>query len=506
MNEPAAPRKVVFRESAVVVLVRGHGASLQVWWVRRSDAVPVLPGFMAFVGGKVEPHDAGLALPGIEDDALRAAHVCAIREALEEAGVLVGLAPGVPAPGTAVLADARARLLADRATLADLAREHGWRFDPAALEFAGRWQTPPFAQQRFDALYILARVPDGQEPSIVPGELAAGEWVDAADAIGRWRRGEVAFVAPILWALRAIAEGEERLAERLADAPRRAAEPARLIEMQYGIALHAMKTRPLPPATHTNAYFVGESEMALVDPGSGESEALAELFAVADLLATQGRRVAAIVVTHHHPDHTGGVAACRERFRAPVAGHAALGAHLALDRTLADGDTLALAAGVGAWDLRVLETPGHTRDSLSLWHERTGALFCGDLVPGGSGTVVIDPPDGDMAAYMASLERIAALPARTLYPAHGSPAGAVARRVDALAEHRRARERKVLAALSAHAAATLAELVPHAYADTPRELWSWAERSLLAHLLWLEARGEAVREGERWRRAEASRA
>jgi glyoxylase-like metal-dependent hydrolase (beta-lactamase superfamily II) len=260
-----------------------------------------------------------------------------------------------------------------------------------------------------------------------------------------------------------------------------------------------MPTRPLPPATHTNAYFIGESEMALVDPGSGDPEALAELFAVADALGAQGRRVKTIVVTHHHPDHMGGVQACRERFDAPVAGHITLSPYLEIELVVGDGDVIKLAPGVGEWNLEVLSTPGHTRDSISLWHRRNRALFCGDLIPGGAGTVVIDPPDGDMGGYLASLERVAALDPRVLFPAHGSPAGAGARRARGLIAHRRGREAKVSGALGSEPRA-LAELVPVVYADTPRELWSWAERSLLAHLLWLEKRGEAAREGNRWRR------
>ena len=494
------PVKKKFRESAVVVLVRGEGEALETYWVRRSDAVAIQPGFMSFVGGKVDAEDAELELPGIADGAERAACACAIREALEEVGVLIALAPEVPAPSANSLADARARLLERRATFVELARENGWRFTPGALELAGRWQTPPFAPVRFDTLYVLARVPHGQSPSIQPGELASGEWVRPAEALERWRQGEHTFVAPILWALRIMVEGGPHLAARLADAPRRAMTPARQIEMQYGVVLHAMKTRPLPPASHTNAYFIGESEMALVDPGSGEPEALAELFRVTDALAAQGRRVKTIVLTHHHPDHTGGVQACRDRFRAPVVGHVALAPHMSLDIVVGDGDLIALAPGVGAWDLTVFATPGHTRDSISLWHARNRLLFCGDLVPGGPGSVVIDPPDGDMGGYIASLERMAALEPRVLFPSHGAPQGAVSRRIRALAKHRRKREALVLAALTGEPRA-LAELMPLVYEGTPRELWTWAERSLLAHLLLLESRGRAARDGERWRTA-----
>jgi glyoxylase-like metal-dependent hydrolase (beta-lactamase superfamily II)/8-oxo-dGTP pyrophosphatase MutT (NUDIX family) len=490
----SAPAKT-FRDAACVVLVRGHGASLEVYWVRRSDAVPFQPGFMAFPGGKVDAADGAFPVPGVSDEFERAARVCAVREALEETGVLVGVPGDVDA---ASLASARTALLEGRATLADVTRDHGWPLDPASLTFAGRWQTPPFAPVRFDTLFFLATLPSGQEPTVIPGELASGEWVRPLQALDRYRHGQLTFAAPILWTLIALAEGDDGLAERIAQGPARAATPVRRIELQWGVILHAMPTHPLPPARYTNAYLLGESEMALVDPGSGEPEHLRELFALTDHLAVEGRKVTMIVVTHHHPDHTGGVAACRERLGARVVGHRELAAHLPLDVVVKEGDWLPLAPGHNDWTLRVLETPGHTRDSISLWHEKRRALFCGDLLPGGAGSVVIDPPDGDMSTYLASLERCAALEPQTLFPAHGSPSGGAVRRIRALVQHRLEREAKVVAALGSDAR-TLGELVPIVYADTKPEMWSWAERSLLAHLEKLAGEGRAVRAGERWR-------
>ncbi len=461
-----APEKKKFRESAVIVLVRGEGADLEVFWVRRSDEVAVQPGFFAFLGGKVDPGDADLPLEGLADDVTRAACACAIREAFEEAGVLVGLAaPCDPA----ALPAARAELVEGRATFAELAARHAWTFDASRLDFAGRWQTPPFAQVRFDALYFLAHVPDGQSPHVTPGELAFGEWVRPAAAIERWRTGDVTFVAPILWTLRALADPAPGLAARLASAPERARTPAPRIEMKWGVVLHPMKTRPLPPADHTNAYFIGDREVALVDPGSADAEELAKLFAVADALAADGRRVKWIVATHHHPDHVAGLEACR--------------AH-------------------GPWRLVALHTPGHTRDSLSLYDPRTRALWCGDLIPGGAGTVIVDPPDGDMRDYLDSLEALLARPLDVLFPGHGTPQGAVHRRVRALIRHRLEREAKVAAALG-DAPRTAAELLPAVYDDVKPELWIYAGRSLVAHLEKLEADRAAVREGGGWRRARA---
>jgi len=486
-----------FRDAACVVLVRGRGDAREVYWVRRSDAVPFQPGFMAFPGGKVDAADADFPVPAVADDFERAARVCAMREALEETGVLVGADSNVTA---ASLAAARDALLAGRATLADVAREHGWKLQPETLTFAGRWQTPVFAAMRFDTLFFLAEVPEGQEPGVIPGELAAGEWVKPLVALDRYRHGELTFAAPILWTLIALAEGDDGLAERIAEGPARAAAPVRRVELQWGVVLHAMPTKPLPPALYTNAYLLGERELALIDPGSGEPEHLRDLFLLTEHLAAEGRKVTMIVVTHHHADHTGGVAACRERFGARVVGHRELAAHLPLDVVVKDGDVLPLVPGLNDWTLRVLETPGHSRDSISLWHEKRRALFCGDLLPGGAGSVVIDPPDGNMRDYLASLERCAALEPQTLFPAHGSPSGAAVRRIRALVKHRLEREAKVVAALS-DTERSLAELVPAVYADTPHELWAWAERSLLAHLEKLEHDGRAARVAGTWRAA-----
>jgi len=262
-----------------------------------------------------------------------------------------------------------------------------------------------------------------------------------------------------------------------------------------------MATRPLPPATHTNAYLIGDGDMALIDPGSGEPEQVDSLVALIGQLEADGRRLTRIVLTHAHPDHIGGVAALRARYQVPVLGHAGIADQVPLDAQLADGDRITQPSRGGDWALRVIHTPGHARGHLCFLHEPTGALLSGDHIVG-TGTVIVDPPEGDMTDYVRSLERLAELAPRTLFPGHGSPQGAAVRKIRALLAHRREREQKVFEALSG-VARPLAQLLDHAYADTPRDKWPYAERSLLAHLIKLEREGRAQREGDGWRRGPA---
>ena len=236
----------------------------------------------------------------------------------------------------------------------------------------------------------------------------------------------------------------------------------------------------------TNTFIIGDATGCLViDPGDA---APTHLDAIAATGATLGG-IRGIIITHGHPDHLGGAATLAAQVVAPIfACSTAPDAVPFADEIVHDGQMIQAGNEV----FSVLATPGHRFDHLCLWHAASGTLFAGDLVAG-TGTVVIIPPEGDMRTYLASLERVNALPLRRIWAGHG-PAiiDDPHSRIAGLIAHRLAREQQVIAALSAATQPlTVTQLVPIVYADTDPTMYGWAARSLLAHLIKLAADGKA---------------
>ena len=255
------------------------------------------------------------------------------------------------------------------------------------------------------------------------------------------------------------------------------------------------------PMTHlgTNTYIIGEGHVAVIDPGPANE---AHLKAILAALAT-GETVSHILVTHAHLDHSPLASALSEATGAPVlafgdarAGRSALMEKLARhggldggegvdagfspDIFLADGDEV---AGPG-WQLRALHTPGHFGNHMSFQYGDT--IFCGDHVMGWASSLV-SPPDGDMGAYMASLDRLAATGVTRLHSGHGDPISDAQTRIAELIAHRRAREGAIYSALG-DGPADAATLAARIYTDTPATLMRAAARNVLAHLIDLAER------------------
>ena len=249
----------------------------------------------------------------------------------------------------------------------------------------------------------------------------------------------------------------------------------------------------------TNSFIVGPSakggEVAVVDPGPRDDEHLAAL-----LRAVEGERVAAVFVTHTHADHSplarpfaeaaGGAPVYGLPDPAADGGEVSGDAAFRPDVALADGQVV---AGEG-WALEATFTPGHASNHMA-YALGGDVLLAGDHVMGWS-TTIVSPPDGDMDAYLASLDRVIARGLRTLHPAHGPAVTDPAPFLDAYRAHRLHREAQVRAAV-AHGLDRIPGMVAALYAEVDPRLHPAAARSVEAHLIRLVRRGEVRREGDR---------
>lgn len=194
----------------------------------------------------------------------------------------------------------------------------------------------------------------------------------------------------------------------------------------------------------------------VVDPGPDDDRHLEDVLAVAGL-------VSRIVLTHRHPDHSAGADRLSDLTGAPV---------LSFGAGLEDGDRV---SGMSA-----VHTPGHAPDHLCFWYPRERALLSGDLIAG-EGSIIIAPPEGDLGAYMASLERVRNLNPSRILPGHGPEVQDAGAKIEEYINHRREREARVVAALES-GASSLEEVVELAYADVPPTMRGYAGLAARAHL------------------------
>jgi glyoxylase-like metal-dependent hydrolase (beta-lactamase superfamily II)/8-oxo-dGTP pyrophosphatase MutT (NUDIX family) len=532
---------VATRPAATILLLRDSAAGLEVLMTRRSATASFAPGAYVFPGGTLDAADrsdaavaAARARPD-QDDAHRHFAAAALREAFEELGVLLAYRRGTDDPVDPALAASM-----DRSHDGDLYAQ----LQRAELELAidrtgwlSHWITDRDLPKRFDVRFFVAPMPAGQHAVADGAEQFEPVWVNPADALQRHEQGRFSMIFPTIRTLRQLqrfASVEQVLeacrtqASVFTSCPRGgkvAGRDTRFTEDEMpfgelemvapdGQMVHALdwRTEEIVPLRRnvrrltapnpgmmtgpgTNTYIVGEDgAWVVIDPGPA-------LPAHVDRIAALVRDgLQAIVCTHSHPDHSPGAPLLREAVgrAVPILGlpsgpHARANSAFVPDRALGDGERIR----VGDATLRVVHTPGHAANHLCLVLEEDRLLFSGDHVLNGS-TTVVDPPDGNMVAYLASLERLIAEPVDFILPAHGHVLGPAVGAMRKLVAHRLGREAKVAAVLARSGGGTLDELVPSAYDDVKPALYPVARRSLLAHLEKLVEDGRATRDGERW--------
>jgi recombination protein RecT len=527
-REPAVPRP-----AATVLLLRDTEAGLEVLMTRRSPTASFAPGAYVFPGGGIDAADAqahGLAMRrATQSDEHLTQAIAAIRESFEELGVLLARhRDGSPVDGRDVAA------LDRHAPFAAQCHERGLVLCADQVFVLAHWITDRDLPRRFDVPFLVARMPQGQAPVADEAEQFEPVWVRPGEALARHRAGQFFMIYPTIRTLErlekfssvdavlAACAGERPLWTSCPRAGFLQGAEARFMEheMPYGELalvcpdgqmLHHLDwqtDRPVPLLKNlvrvtapnpgvmtgpgTNSYIVGDPDTGyiVIDPGPDEPEHQQRLWR-----ATNGD-IRMIVCTHSHADHSPGArplqALCRVRppiLGLPSAPTARPSSEFTPDGALADGELLTLSGNGATHTLKVMHTPGHAANHLCLVLLEDGLLFSGDHVLNGS-TTVVDPPDGDMTAYLESLDRLTAACERYgiefILPAHGYVLGFARQAIVMLKSHRLQREARIVAAMRERPGGTLEDWVELAYADVPPRMWPVAKRSLLAHVQRIE--------------------
>ncbi|MCA3140859.1 MAG: MBL fold metallo-hydrolase [Betaproteobacteria bacterium] len=527
--------------AATVLLLRDGAQGLEVLMTRRSMTASFAPGAYVFPGGGIDAADASPDTHALahrrttQDHRLLTQAIAAIRESFEELGVLLAR----HADGRGASAEDVTSL--DRHTpLAAQCARRGLRLAADEVFVLAHWITDRDLPRRFDVPFLVARMPDGQQPVADEKEQFEPVWVRPADALERHGAGQFFLIFPTIRTLERmvafqsadhvlascreekpwfvscpragiLAGREQRYMEHEAPFGELALtcpdgqvvqhldwQPDRVVPLLRNVQRVTCANPGVMTGPGTNSYVIGDPDTGFVvlDPGPEDAEHQQRLWRAA------GGHVRHIVCTHSHPDHSPGArplqALCERHGRRPeILGMgsrptARAASRFTPDRELVDSERIVLSGATHRHTLRVLHTPGHAANHLCLVLEEDRLLFSGDHVLNGS-TTVIDPPDGRMADYLESLDRLLAECERTgigfILPAHGYVLGNVfgephdaADVIRRLRAHRLRREARILAVMGELPEGTMQDWVERAYDDVPPRMWPVAMRSLLAHV------------------------
>ncbi|MBT9525980.1 MAG: MBL fold metallo-hydrolase [Rhizobacter sp.] len=532
------------RPAATLVVVRDAPGGMQVLLLCRAERGDHNSGAWVFPGGTIDKSDAQLRAhcTGSDDAAVSARLglpeggldycIAGIRECFEESGLLFatdasGAQVALQGEAATRLGEWRGPLHRGERQLGALCEAEGLKLDVDQLVYFSHWLTPQGRAKRFDTRFFLALAPAAQAAEHDGAEMVAMQWLrpsealarsdslklmgptratlsaiahfDSAQALMAWAREprEVSLINPRIGmghqGLRPVLPSEHAWAEmgRIDPLGHGTASyeivPGRAVKLSAHVIRVTAPNASVMTGPGTNTYLVGggaNNEWAVIDPGPALPEH------VEAILAASPGPVRWILATHTHLDHSPAAVSLKQHTHAQVGGRLAEHPHkqdgsFVPDRVLQHGERIELGPNV---TLRVVHTPGHASNHLCYLLEEEKTLFTGDHVMQAS-TVVINPPDGDMAAYLGSLRALLHEDIDWLAPGHGFLMAQPRKAMQAVIDHRLKREAKVLSMVREHGPATLEQLLPFAYDDVDPRMLPVAARSLLAHLNKLHVDG-----------------
>ena len=533
-REPVTPRP-----ASTVLLLRDSAHGIEVLMTRRSDSASFAPGAYVFPGGGIDAADAAAhgqsTRRATQSDLHLTQAIAAIRESFEELGVLLARHADGRYANTADIA-----ALDRHAPFAAQCEARGLTLAGAEVFVLAHWTTSRSMPRRFEVPFLVARMPEDQTPVADEVEQFEPVWLRPADALARHDADGLLMIFPTVRTLerlqlyptvdavlQACAISDEPLWVSCPRSGLLQGEQARYMEHEApfgelvltspdGQVVHTLDwqteqpvallknlmrlTAPNPgvmTGPGTNSYLVGDRATGYIaiDPGPADTDHVSRLWHAA------GGDIRMIVCTHSHPDHSPGAkplqAMCVNRppiLGLPSAPTARAASEFSPDRVLLNKELLTLSSiGLEAemtHTLEVIYTPGHAANHLCLVLVEDNLLFSGDHILNGS-TTIVDPPDGNMTAYLDSLDRLSEACAEHqiefIAPAHGYVLGEAITAIARLKAHRLNREAKIKGAMQALPQGSIDDWVALAYDDVNARIWPTAKRSLLAHVERLEA-------------------
>ncbi len=448
--------------------------------VKRAKNLSFMGGYYVFPGGCVGRADHTLASHAdLNDGAQRSA---ALRELFEETGVLLG---------THQITEKEKETLRKQLLVNDSPWMKFQQTSPEplfldGLKFLTTWVTPACVPQRYEANYYLYELSKTVDVQVCNEEITDAIWLTPTQALNDFYLNGLELSYPVLETLRALKEAAHNPKQAEAYLQHRQRDSVDHFggEMFSGIYMVPVRTYTLPPATHTNCYFLGHEELVIIDPATPIPDEQEKLISYIEFLKNQGQAFKEIWLTHQHKDHIGAVEIIRQHFNLPVAAHPltaeSLEGEITIDRLIHDGDENTLRINERKeviW--QAVHTPGHASGHLCFYEKQFKTLISGDHVVG-LGTVIIAPPEGNMRDYFASLDKLNALPLNFMFPAHGPPNADPHKKIDEYIAHRTMREESIFSVLTEPLSAEA--IVPLVYTELNPQIYPLAQINVQAHL------------------------
>ena len=490
---------------SLVVVEDESNMIVEVLMAKRKTTTSFFPGYYVLPGGVIDPNDVELArsvnvLQAPQDGGFSEAtyRIAFIREFFEEIGILItkdGLLAGT---GMRRLQE---ELTRDRITFSDLLNELGLSVADLPLPqlwHAGSRLRPPFVKKRYLARYYLLKITpmDKVEPMVNTSEIETAGWYRPTELLKKYEQLEIGLPPPTLQQVRYFARFPFELAIKKLKQLRKEKHGVDFpVELRPDVEAIPIPSRTLPPHQTTNMVILGGKECYLVDPSPSSVESRQHVLEVLDRLKSEGKIVKGIFLTHHHPDHVEGAFLLQDLLNVPVIAHESTAKHLLgrVDVVLKEETWFSARDYHGnEVELKVIFTPGHTEGSITILIPSRRVAVVGDLMAG-VGTVIINPPEGNLRDYLSSLRRLQQFELDMIIPGHGPFILNPFERIDEYIKHRMERHENVRKAVK-NGVNTLHDIVKTVYTDVPEQYHSMAARSVLAHLLMMLEDGDIDQE------------